>query len=84
MQFHIPVGVTNNIERRMRDFLGEGKDDLGVITQWFGVLDLRLRSQGLGIGNIVKKNVGLLMKWLVFSDGAKLIMAKSHSEQIWS
>jgi hypothetical protein len=63
--FKIPVSVAKRMESMMRNFLwegiGEGRKD--HLINWEVVSKSREKG-GLGIGNLVNRNVSLLGKWL--------------------
>ena len=63
--FKIPVKVARSIEKLMRDFLWEEKDEgkKDHLVNW-EVVALSKEKGGLAIGNIVAWNLALLGKWL--------------------
>lgn len=63
--FKILVKVAKSIEKLMRDFLWEGKDEerKDHLVKWETV-SLPKEKRGLAVGNIVARNMFLLGKWL--------------------
>ena len=63
--FKILSEVANRIERLMRDFLWEGFNESNGshLIRWNIVSSSKFK-EGLGIGNVVKKNRAFLSKWL--------------------
>ncbi|XP_028085774.1 uncharacterized protein LOC114286748 [Camellia sinensis] len=63
--FKIPVKVAKSIEKSMRDFLWEGKDEKKKdhLVNWETV-SLSKEKGVLAIGKIVARNMALLGKWL--------------------
>ena len=59
------MGVANNIERIERDFLwsGSGHDKKDHLVSW-EVCYKPKNEGGLGLGNLVSKNITLMAKWL--------------------
>ena len=63
--FKIPVSVAKEIEFFMRDFLWEGCDGKvgDHLVAWKKVCLPKVHG-GLGMGDLVKRNKSLLLKWL--------------------
>jgi hypothetical protein len=63
--FKIPVSVAKRMESMMRNFLWEGigEGSKGHLINW-DVVSRSREKGGLGIGNLVKRNISLLGKWL--------------------
>ena len=63
--FRVPVGVSKELEKIMRDFLWKGIDGDGGdhLVSWKVVCRAKIKG-GLGIGSLKEKNKALLLKWL--------------------
>lgn len=74
--FRIPVAVAKKIERIMRDFLWSGSENTvkDHLVSW-EICCRPKKEGGLGLGNLVSKNVALAGKWLW--------RFPSHSSSLW-
>ena len=62
--FKMPQGITDNIEKLMRDFLwGSDTDPSSHLVRWEEVIKPKQKG-GLEIGNMILRNKSLLVKWL--------------------
>ena len=63
--FKMPVKVSLIIEKLVRDFLWEGKGEGSKdhLVKWEVVSKPKSKG-GLGVGNLLKRNLALLGKWL--------------------
>ena len=63
--FRVPIGVTKELEKTMRDFLWKGIDGdrEDHLVSWKVVGRAKIKGR-LGIGRLKEKNKALLFKWL--------------------
>lgn len=63
--FKIPKGVSEKLERMMREFLwsGYGEEKRDHLVSWDLVCRPKVEG-GFALGNVVSKNISMLGKWL--------------------
>lgn len=64
--FVTPKGVTVKITKAIRNFFlggNDGRKKVSCLAHW-GLVELPKIYGGLGIGNLLHKNFGLLFKWV--------------------